>query len=177
MPHFSSRPPAQTGFNRAASPAPSLPMMVMEELMPFDILDLRQTRFACELQSSDGARADYDFLVDRANGIYVGRIAVQDRGRETISELRAHRIGPVVTHDENDVSWRIDRMTLDGHRIDTGDITALADALQVFLSYKNAAYPNGTGPAALFPRPAETVLPPPDRPRAPRQSGNKNSLG
>ena len=175
MPQFSSRPPTQTGFNRAAAPAPSLPMMVMEELMPFDILDLRQTRFACELQASDGAKADYDFLVDRANGIYVGRITVQDHGRKTLSELRAHRIGPVVTHDENDISWRIDRMTLDGRTVDTGNLAALSDALQVFLSYKNAAYPNGTGPAALFPRPAEATLPPPVLPRAPRQNGNKNS--
>lgn len=145
-------------FNAASARHLHLDTVTMENLMPRDLLNLHQNRFGCMLTSSDGASAEFDILADRANGLYHACIITHERDGDYVSELRA------VGNAAGD-AYRIEKMVLDNVSINPADRLALSDALAVFLSYKNAAFPNGEGPAVLFPRPDGDPAPLPDIPK------------
>lgn len=151
-------------FNAAAALRGRITAMDMEQLMPRDLLDLQKNRFSCVLTSSDGASAEYDILADRTNGVYAARIVTHEADGDYVSEMRARAINGA----SGSVSYRVDALTIDNRRVDPADIGQLSNALLVFLSYKNAAFPNGEGPAVLFPRPGADPAPLPDFPNQSR---------
>lgn len=148
-------------FAKASSPGAVLSATDFARFLPANPFDFHQPTASAYLSDNDGAQAEVEILTDKANGIYSANITTLLGKTALRSELR------ISIHGTADAPvYRVDRLRVDNEAIDLSDREQTQNGLLVFLSYKNAAFPTGDGPHALFPRP--------DTAQAPKAGGPKH---
>lgn len=137
-------------FGQVSAPGLAMPVDDFQAFLPANALQFYQPVHRSYMSDYDGATANTEIFVDTANGLYIGRIDTTIGDQKLLTELRAHIVG-------DSGFYRIDKLTIDGQSINLMDVDAASTALNTFLAYKNASFPNGTGPRAFFPRPNSQI--------------------
>ncbi len=137
-------------FGAVSAPGLAMPVADFAAFLPPNPLQFYQPVHRSYMSDYDGATATTEIFVDKANGLYNGRIDTVINGQTLVTELRAHIVG-------DSGFYRIDKLTIDNQDINLMDVDAASTALNVFMAYKNASFPTGGGPRAFFPRPGSQI--------------------